>query len=92
MWNKAGSDISIEFGNNNSFDVDDVVDVDVAKTVIGRRDKDWVAARNDELTIDNILDFLKSRKRIEAEKGVNHGFLQKIYNKISVITNVTVNK
>ncbi len=64
MWNNAGRDISIDFGNNK-VDVDDVDVIDVVvvvvdvKAAIGRRVKDWVAARNDELTMDNIFEFLK---------------------------------
>ncbi len=66
MWNNAGRDISIDFGNNkvdvDEFDVIDVVVVVVdVKAAIGRRVKDWVAARNDELTMDNIFEFLKFR-------------------------------
>ncbi len=64
MWNNAGSEISIDFGNNkvdvDDVDVIDVVVVDV-KATIGRRVKAWVAARNDELTMDNIFEFLKFR-------------------------------
>ncbi len=65
VWNNAGKDISIDFGNNKvdvgEFDVNDVIDVVVVdvKAGIGRRVKDWVAARNDELTMDNIFEFLK---------------------------------
>ena len=66
MWNNAGSDISIDFGNKkvdvDDVDVIDVVVVDV-KAAIGRRVKDWVAARNDELTMDNIFEFLEFKNK-----------------------------
>ncbi len=79
MWNNAGRDISIDFGikkvdvdelDVDEFDVNDVIDVidviDVfdVKAAIGRRVKDWVAARNDELTMDNIFVFLKKKFRL----------------------------